>query len=100
MRVGYELLDNGRGAKHRVGYHKLIFNKREWINCFVKYQTLEKIFRIINFLTTSVFCHFEGKCSVINLSVSIFAQITGYRTYTTSREQIRLLETQYSVFGI
>ena len=28
-RVGYELLDSGRGAKHRVGYHKLISNKRE-----------------------------------------------------------------------
>ena len=28
-RVGYELLHSGRGAKHRVGYHKLISNKRE-----------------------------------------------------------------------
>ena len=41
-RVGYELLDSGRGAKHRVGYHKLISNKREWNNCFIKYQTLDK----------------------------------------------------------
>ena len=40
-RVGYELLDSGRGAKHRVGYHKLISNKREWNNCFIKYQTLD-----------------------------------------------------------
>ena len=29
-------------AKHRVGYHKLISNKREWNNCFIKYQTLDK----------------------------------------------------------
>ena len=42
-RVGYELLDSGRGAEHRVGYHKLISNKREWNNCFIKYQTLDKI---------------------------------------------------------
>ena len=28
-RVGYELLDSGRDAEHRVGYHKLISNKRE-----------------------------------------------------------------------
>ena len=41
-RVGYELLDSGRGAKHRVGYHKLISNKRKWNNCFIKYQTLDK----------------------------------------------------------
>ena len=40
--VGYELLDSGWGAKHRVGYHELISNKREWNNCFIKYQTLDK----------------------------------------------------------
>ena len=28
-RVEYELLDSGRGAEHRVGYHKLVSNKRE-----------------------------------------------------------------------
>ena len=48
MRVGYELLDSGRGAEHRVGYHKLISNKREWNNCFIKYQTLDK--KISNFI--------------------------------------------------
>ena len=37
MRVEYEFLDNGRGVEHRVGYHK-----REWNNCFTKYQTLDK----------------------------------------------------------
>ena len=41
-RVEYELLDSGRGAKHRVGYHKFISNKREWNNCSFKYQTLDK----------------------------------------------------------
>ena len=40
--VGNELLDNGRGANHRVGYNKLISNKREWNNCSIKYQTLDK----------------------------------------------------------
>ena len=42
-RVGYELLDSGQGGEHRVGYHKLISNKCEWNNCFIKYQTLDKI---------------------------------------------------------
>ena len=28
-RVGYELLDRGGGAEHRVGYHKLIPTKRD-----------------------------------------------------------------------
>ena len=46
--VGYELLDSGRGAEHRVGYHKLISNKREWNNCFIKYQTLDE--NISNFI--------------------------------------------------
>ena len=49
-RVGYELLDSGRGAKHRVGYHKLISNKREWNNCFIKYQTLDKFTKISGIL--------------------------------------------------
>ena len=48
--VGYELLDSGRGAKHRVGYHKLISNKREWNNCFIKYQTLDKFTKISGIL--------------------------------------------------
>ena len=48
MRVGYELLDSGRGAEHRVGYDKLMSNKREWNNCFIKYQTLNK--NISNFI--------------------------------------------------
>ena len=36
MRVGYEIVDSQRGAKHRVGYNHLISNKREWNNCFIK----------------------------------------------------------------
>ena len=35
-RVGYEVIDSERGAKHRVGYNHLITNKREWNNCFIK----------------------------------------------------------------
>ena len=34
--VGYELIDNQRGAQRRVGYNHLISNKREWNNCFIK----------------------------------------------------------------
>ena len=54
-RVGYELLDSGRGVEHRVGYHKFISTKREWNNCFIKYQTLDKsisnfIFHVLEFL--------------------------------------------------
>ena len=47
-RVGYKLLDSGRCAEHRVGYHKLKSNKREWNNCFIKHQTLDK--NISNFI--------------------------------------------------
>ena len=48
MHVGYEILDNKRGAEHWIGYHKLISNKCEWNNCFIKYQTLDK--NISNFI--------------------------------------------------
>ena len=37
---------------------------------------------------------------MINLSVSIFGQITGYRIYIVSREPIRLLKIQYPVFVV
>ena len=37
---------------------------------------------------------------MINLSVFIFGQNTGYKIYTVGREPIRLLEIQYPVFGI
>ena len=30
------MIDSQRGAKRRVGYNHLIFNKREWNNCFIK----------------------------------------------------------------
>ena len=40
----YELLDSGRGAENRVGYHKLISNKRECDNCAIKYQTLDFVY--------------------------------------------------------
>ena len=35
-RVGYEVIDSQRGAKHRVGYNHLISNKPEWNNCSIK----------------------------------------------------------------
>ena len=30
------MIDSQRGAKRRVGYNHLIYNKREWNNCFIK----------------------------------------------------------------
>ena len=96
MRIGYELLDS-----RQVSFHKLISNKREWNNCFIKYQTLDKntlnfVFYRLEFLTG----HFKRKFSVIKLSVSILAQTIVYRIYTVSREPIRLPESQYTAFGI
>ena len=44
---------------------------------------------------------FEGTFSVIELSVFVFIQTTGYRIYTVSREPIRFIaEIQYPVFII
>ena len=34
--VGYEMINNQRGDKRRVGYNHLISNKCEWNNCFIK----------------------------------------------------------------
>ena len=70
MCVRYELLNTGQGAEHRVSYHKLISSKCEWNNCFIKYQTLGKIYLEFDFLPTEVFGHFEGKFSTIELSAS------------------------------
>ena len=85
---------------HRVGYHKLISNKREWNNCFIKYQTLDK--NILNhiFYQLEFLAILWTKFSVIKLLVSILGQTTVYKIYTVSREPIRLLEIQYLVFGI
>ena len=66
---------------------------REWNNCFIKYQTLDKISRILN-LPTPVLGHFEGKFSVMKLSVSIFGKTAGYRIYTMSRKPIKKLNIQ------
>ena len=100
MRVGYELLDSGRGAKHRVGYHKLISNKREWNNCFIKYQTLDKNILNYIFYRLEFLAILWTKFSVIKILVSIIGQTTVYKIYTVSREPIRLPEIQYPVFGI
>ena len=99
-RVGYELLDSGRGAKHRVGYHKLISNKREWNNCFIKYQTLDKNILNYIFYRLEFLAILWTKFSVIKMLVSIFGQTIVYKIYTVSREPIRLPEIQYPVFGI
>ena len=56
--VGYELLDSGRGAEHRDGYHKLMSNKREWNNCSIKYQTLDKNISNFIFYQLEFFGHF------------------------------------------
>ena len=99
-RVGYELLDSGRGAKHRVGYHKLKSNKREWNNCFIKYQTLDKNILNYIFYRLEFLAILWTKFSVIKMLVSIFGQTIVYKIYTVSREPIRLPEIQYPVFGI
>ena len=100
MRVGYDQLTGGRGVEHRVGYHKLISNKRERNNCFIKYQTLDKNISNFHFYRLQFSATFEGKFPVITLSVTVFGQTTGYRIYTANREPIRLPEIQYAVFGI
>ena len=99
MHIGYELLDSGRGAKHRVGYHKLISNKCEWNNCFIKYQTLDKNISNYIFYRLQFSAILWTKFSVIML-VSIFGQTTEYKIYTLSREPIRIPEIQYPVFDI
>ena len=78
----------------------LISNKREWNNCFIKYQTLYKKNLKFYFLPTRVFDHFEEEIPIIKLSVSIFGQTTGYKVFSVSREPFRLPEIQYPVFGI
>ena len=92
-----EILDSGRGAEHRVGYHKLISYKRDWHNCFfIKYQTLDK--NIWNFI------FYQLEFSAIlkeKLSVSIFGQTTGYRIYTVSRANLVTMQKFNNwVFGI
>ena len=66
-------------------YLKLISNKHESNNHFIKYQTLHK--NISNFLPTRVFGQIEGKFSMIKLLVSIFEQTPGYKIYTVAESQ-------------
>ena len=46
MHVGCELLDSGWGPVHRVDYHKLISNRREWNNCFITVYTRVQVERV------------------------------------------------------
>ena len=66
-------------------YHKLILNKREWNNCFIKYQLLDNI----SFLPTRVFGHFDGK-SPYFYKPENKAELN----YVVSKEPIRLPEIQ------
>ena len=92
-RVGFDLLDSGRGADNRMP------KKREWDNYFIKYQALDK--NISNFIfywlefSTILRETFHDK-----FSVSVFGQTAVYRIFTVSREPIRLPEIQHLVFGI
>ena len=74
-----ELLDSGRGAKHRVSYHKLISNKCEWNNCFIKYQTLDKNISNYVFYQLEFSASLWKKFSVIKMLDSIFGQTTVYK---------------------
>ena len=47
--------------EHRVNYYKVISNKREWNNCFIKYQTLADKNISNLFPTDSSFRPFRGK---------------------------------------
>ena len=74
----------------------VLLNTKHWM----------RIFRIL-ISKTRVFSYFEGKFTMIKLSVSIFGQTAGSRIYTVhvgrkpvGRELIRLPEIQYPVFGI
>ena len=53
-------LDSGRYAEHRVCYHTLISNRRERNNCFVKYQTLDKIISNLIFYRFSTDSNFQS----------------------------------------
>ena len=57
MRVGYELLDSGRGAKHRAGYHSsyptsvsgiiVLLNTKHWIKIFRTIFSTDSSFRLL-----------------------------------------------------
>ena len=93
MRVGYELLDSGRGAEHPFVYHKLISNKREWNNCFIKYQlqTLDKNISSLVFFRLEFSAIFRDK-------IVSFHIWTNCRTYDLYREYSA--GNQYPEFGI
>ena len=59
----------------------VLLNTKHWIK-YLKFY----------FLLTHIFGHFEGKFSIIKLSVCIGQTMSGYRIYTMSREPIRLPE--------
>ena len=84
MRVGYELLDRGRGAEHRVGYQSSYpGNKREWNKCFNKYQTLDFVY--VEVLNVNPYKHRECK---LLLTVSKAEQFRGQFPYLDKVQHI------------
>ena len=101
-RIGYKLLDSGWGAKHRVGYHKLISSKREWNFVLLNTKHWIKISRTI-FSTDSSFWPFCGKifCDK-NVSFHIWTNYSIqdlYCEYSSSQSDYRKFNIQCLVFN-
>ena len=105
-RVGYEILDSGRGAEHCVGYHKLVSNKHEWNNCFIKYKTLDFVY--VEVLNVNPCKHRD---CILLLAVSNaecrgqFAYLDklhdiGDAIYIVSREPIRFIYQKFNIQGL
>ena len=86
-RVGYEVIDNQRGAKRRVGYNHLISNKREWNNCVIKnHQQI-----LLNFADFAWLEQPEG-----NLMIAI-SRVWYNGSYTIAAKPIKTLELHYTM---
>ena len=81
------MIDSQRGAKRRVGYNHLIFNKREWNNCFIKnHQQI-----LLDFADFAWLEQLEG-----NL-VDAISWVWYNDSYTIAAEQIKTLELHYTM---
>ena len=64
---------SGRGAEHRVGYHKLVPDKREWNSCFIKYQTFDFVYMLrsirVNIATVYYLDSFKSLCFAVGFHI-------------------------------